>query len=212
MSNKAYGLLTIKSVDEEKRTIKGVASTATPDRADDILEPSGAKFALPLPLLWQHSHSQPIGKVIAAEITQDGIEITAEIANIADQGTLKNRIDEAWQSIKSGLVNGLSVGFRGLVVDDIPKSWGLHFKEWEWLELSVVTVPCNADCSIELVKSYAETAACPPRKDPEPPQKTVPDTPTKPINHHAKAEITAAYGVKLQQTTQTNNPAYGVNL
>ena len=60
---KAYSLLQVKSFDAEQRIIKGIASTPSPDRADDIVDPQGAKFALPIPFLWQHMHSQPIGEV-----------------------------------------------------------------------------------------------------------------------------------------------------
>ena len=51
---KAYSLLQVKSVDAEQRIIKGIASTPTPDRSDDIVDPQGAKFALPIPFLWHH--------------------------------------------------------------------------------------------------------------------------------------------------------------
>lgn len=154
---KAYSLLQVKSFDAEQRIIKGVASTPSPDRADDIVDPQGAKFALPIPFLWQHMHSQPIGEVTEAVVTDKGIEVTVQIAKIEEEGKLKDRIDEAWQSIKSGLVKGLSIGFRGLTVEDIPRSWGLHFKEWEWFELSAVTIPANAEASITEVKSISKS-------------------------------------------------------
>lgn len=154
---KAYSLLQVKSFDDEKRIIKGIASTPSPDRADDIVDPQGAKFALPIPFLWQHMHSQPIGEVTEAIVTDKGIEVTVQIAKIEEDGKLKDRIDEAWQSIKSGLVKGLSIGFRGLTVEDIPRSWGLHFKEWEWFELSAVTIPANAEASITEIKSISKS-------------------------------------------------------
>lgn len=111
---KAYSTLQIKSVTDtdDERLITGIATTPSTDRDDDILEPLGAKFALPIPLLWQHNHNQPIGEVISATVTDKGIEIVAKIAKIADDGKLKDRLDEAWQSIKSGLVKCLSVGFK----------------------------------------------------------------------------------------------------
>ena len=154
---KAYSLLQVKSFDAEQRIIKGIASTPSPDRADDIVDPQGAKFALPIPFLWQHMHSQPIGEVTEAVVTDKGIEVTVQIANIEEEGKLKDRIDEAWQSIKSGLVKGLSIGFRGLTVEDIPRSWGLHFKEWEWFELSAVTVPANSEATITEIKSISKS-------------------------------------------------------
>lgn len=154
---KAYSLLQVKSFDAEQRIIKGIASTPSPDRSDDIVDPQGAKFALPIPFLWQHMHSQPIGEVTEAVVTDKGIEVTVQIAKIEEEGRLKDRIDEAWQSIKSGLVKGLSIGFRGITVEDIPRSWGLHFKEWEWFELSAVTVPANAEASITEIKTISKS-------------------------------------------------------
>ncbi|MFV5500434.1 HK97 family phage prohead protease [Acinetobacter towneri] len=154
---KAYSLLQVKSFDAEQRIIKGIASTPSPDRSDDIVDPQGAKFALPIPFLWQHMHSQPIGEVTEAVVTDKGIEVTVQIAKIEEEGKLKDRIDEAWQSIKSGLVKGLSIGFRGITVEDIPRSWGLHFKEWEWFELSAVTVPANAEASIVEIKTISKS-------------------------------------------------------
>lgn len=154
---KAYSLLQVKSFDAEQRIIKGVASTPSPDRADDIVDPQGAKFALPIPFLWQHMHSQPIGQVTEAVVTDKGIEVTVQIAKIEEEGKLKDRVDEAWQSIKSGLVKGLSIGFRGITVEDIPRSWGLNFKEWEWYELSAVTVPANSEATITEIKSISNS-------------------------------------------------------
>ncbi|NHC02335.1 peptidase U35 [Acinetobacter sp. 187] len=154
---KAYSMLQVKSFDAEQRILKGIASTPSPDRADDIVDPQGAKFALPIPFLWQHMHSQPIGQVTEAIVTDKGIEVTIEIAKIEEEGKLKDRIDEAWLSIKSGLVKGLSIGFRGITVEDIPRSWGLNFKEWEWYELSAVTVPANAEATITEIKSISKS-------------------------------------------------------
>ena len=154
---KAYSVLQVKSVDAEQRILKGVASTPSPDRADDIVDPQGAKFALPIPFLWQHMHSQPIGQVTEAVVTDKGIEVTIQIAQIEEEGKLKDRIDEAWLSIKSGLVKGLSIGFRGITVEDIPRSWGLNFKEWEWYELSAVTVPANSEATITEIKSISKS-------------------------------------------------------
>lgn len=151
--NRAYSLLTIKSIDEESRVIEGVATTPSPDRMGDIVEPKGAKFALPIPFLWQHDASQPIGHVTRAKVTADGIEIRAEISRVAEPGRLKDRLDEAWQSIKAGLVRGLSIGFSPLESAQIKDSWSQHFTKWDWLELSAVTIPANAEASIISIKS-----------------------------------------------------------
>lgn len=151
----AYSVLEIKSMDEEggKRTFKGIATTPTPDRVGDIVEPKGAEFKLPVPLLWQHNAREPIGWVRAARVTDKGIEVECEIASVDEPGTLKDRLDEAWQSMKAKLVGGLSIGFKPLESARIGDSYSYRFLKWLWLELSAVTVPANGDCSITAIKS-----------------------------------------------------------
>lgn len=179
---KAYSVLKVKNIteDAESRTITGIASTPKQDRDNDILDMVGAKFALPIPLLWQHNHNQPIGEVTDATVTDEGIEITANIVKIEEEGALKSRIDEAWQSIKSGLVKCLSIGFRPLEYNYLEDSWGLHIKEWEWYELSAVTVPANPDAVITSVKNIKAAFSDAPQSPPSPPKKepdaTAPET------------------------------------
>lgn len=157
--NRAYSIFTTKALDEETRTITGIATTPTPDRAGDIVEPKGATFKLPIPLLWHHNSQAPIGQVTAARVGKDGIEVTATLAKTDVAGTLKDRLDEAWQSLKIGLVRGLSIGFHPLEHAQIEDSYGYHFLKWEWVELSAVTVPANAEASIQTIKRYDDDRA-----------------------------------------------------
>jgi HK97 family phage prohead protease len=183
--NRAYSLLEIKEIDEESRRITGIASTPKTDRAGDIVMPEGAKFTLPIPFLYQHDSRQPIGHVIEAKVTKKGIEIVAEIA----QGVHED-IEKAWKYIKAGLVRGLSIGFRGIDMEPIPHSWGMIFETWEWLELSAVTIPANADATIQSVKQYdAEALKAATGAEPNPAD----DTPAAPGN---KGRV-----VKLDDTT-----------
>ncbi|MBA6066359.1 phage major capsid protein [Pseudomonas mosselii] len=151
--NRAYSLLEIKAVDDDARVITGIATTPSPDRMDDVVEPKGAQFKLPIPFLWQHNHDQPVGHVTKATVTAAGIEVTVELAKVDEPGALKDRLDEAWQSIKAKLVRGLSIGFSPIESANIDGSWGRRFLKWEWLELSAVTVPANSDASIQTIKS-----------------------------------------------------------
>ncbi len=150
---RAYSLLTLKNIDEEKREITGIATTPTTDRMGDIVEPEGAEFQLPIPLLWQHNSREPIGEVYEAKVTSDGILVKARILKIDEPGKLKDRLDEAWQSIKYKLVKGLSIGFQPLETADIEGTWGYRFLRWMWLELSAVTIAANGEASIQTVKS-----------------------------------------------------------
>lgn len=152
--NRAYSTLEIKAADEGgKRTFTGIASTVTPDRSGDIVEPKGAQFKLPIPLLWQHNSRDPIGWITSAKITDKGIEVEGEVADVEDEGPLKERLAMAWQMLKSKLVRGLSIGFNSIESARIDGTYGLRFMKWEWLELSAVTIPANQEASITAIKS-----------------------------------------------------------
>lgn len=154
-THRAYAQLEIKAIGDEdgKRVFRGIATTPTADRAGDVVEPKGADFKLPIPLLWQHDSRAPIGWVRSAKVTDKGIEVECEIHNETAPGKLKDRLDEAWQSMKAKLVGGLSIGFKPLESNRIGETYSYRFVKWLWLELSAVTVPANGDCSITAIKS-----------------------------------------------------------
>ncbi|MBV6304928.1 phage major capsid protein [Candidimonas humi] len=153
--NRAYSILEIKAAEDggEKRTFQGIATTPTADRSGDIVEPKGAVFKLPIPFLWQHDSGDPIGWITSATVTDKGIEVEGEIAQVEEEGPLKERLDMAWQMLKAKLVRGLSIGFRPLESARIGESWSYRFLSWEWLELSGVTIPANLEATITSIKS-----------------------------------------------------------
>lgn len=157
---KSFGNFEIKEINEEKRTFKGVASTPNPDRVKDVMVPNGAEYVLPMPLLFHHDMKSPIGQVISATVTDKGIEVEIQIPEIKEEGNLKTRVDEAYQSLKYGLVKGLSVGFLGdWETAEFIKGGGIQFNQWEWYELSLVTIPCNKEAETDLTKAYEEHKA-----------------------------------------------------
>jgi len=162
--NRAYSVLTIKSLDEDRRIIEGIATTPTPDRVGDVIVPEGMEFKLPLPLLYQHNSSKPIGQVLAAHVDASGIKVTARLA---PPGTTV-WIDEAWALIKAGLVRGLSVGFRSLEETFDKTLNGFKFIRSELMELSAVTIPANAEATIISVKSADSALAAIGRKGRDP--------------------------------------------
>ena len=157
---RSYRDLQIKNFSDEGEffVFTGVATTPNPDRMDDIVDPMGAKFAESIPLLWQHQHEKPIGKAKFGKPSKTGIPFSATIPVVKETGALKDRVDEAIQSIKYSLVTGVSIGFR--VLNDAVErlaTGGLHFKEYEVVELSVATIPANADAIIYAVKAIDQT-------------------------------------------------------
>jgi HK97 family phage major capsid protein/HK97 family phage prohead protease len=159
VGRKAYSVLEVKEVSErgDVHVIKGVASTPRVDRVGDIVEPMGAKFALPLPLLLQHDFHMPVGKVVFAQPNKKGIPFEAVIPKVTEDGVVKDRVDEAVHSLKYQLIGAVSIGFsaekEGVEFMD---DGGIKFKEWEWLELSLVTIPANPEARITSVKAFDE--------------------------------------------------------
>jgi HK97 family phage prohead protease len=151
--NRAYSLLTVKAVKEDERIISGVATTPTPDRMGDIVDPLGVKFRNPMPLLHQHRNDEPVGMVRFDKPTKDGITFEAKLPQIEDPGPLKDRVDTAWGEVKAGLVRAVSIGFRPLEYS-IMEDGGYRYVESEVVELSLVTIPAQAEAIITTVKSF----------------------------------------------------------
>jgi HK97 family phage major capsid protein/HK97 family phage prohead protease len=150
--DRAYALLEIKAVDTARRIVTGTATTPLPDRLGDIIEPLGVQFTNPLPLLLYHDAQKPIGRVTFDAPTAKGITFSATLPAVTEPGTLKDRVDEAWQSLKAGLLTGVSIGFRALEHAFL-KEGGVHFLKTEVLELSLVAIPANASATIHTIKS-----------------------------------------------------------
>lgn len=157
MEYRAYTVLDIKAIDRDRRVITGIATTPTPDRIGDIIEPLGVTYTNPLPLLLHHDQKQPIGTVVFDPPTAAGITFTASLPHLDEPGTVKNRIDEAWHSVKAGLIRGASIGYRGIEMKPL-KSGGLHFLKSLVAELSLVTIPMNTEATILTIKQH-DTAA-----------------------------------------------------
>jgi HK97 family phage major capsid protein/HK97 family phage prohead protease len=154
--DRAYTRLDVKEIVERDDffTIRGIASTPTADRMGDVVEPLGAQFKTPMPLLWQHQHDKPVGHVTFAKPDKNGIPFEAQLPRIKEAGVLKDRVDEAIQSLQYKLVAAVSIGFSAIegAVERLATG-GLRFKKWEWLELSLVTIPANSEATINTIKS-----------------------------------------------------------
>lgn len=199
--NRAYSILTVKAVEEDQRVIRGIATTPTPDRVGDIVEPLGVQFKNPMPLLWQHRSDKPVGTVTFDKPTKDGITFEAKLASIEEAGALKDRIDEAWQSIKAGLVRAVSIGFRALEYAYLENSGGIRFTETEVMELSLVTIPANADATITAIKSIDRPMLKATGLEP-----TEKDRPTEEANTNSDDEAPAATG-KEARVVRLDEPA-----
>lgn len=195
----AYSLFHVKHLDAATRTITGIATTPELDRAGHTVDPRGAQYVNPIPFLLFHNAREPVGEATLLPATADGIPFTATIASVNEPGALRERLDEAWLSVKSKLIKGVSIGLR--VLDDGIK-WGkdgtAQILKYEIVELSLVTIPANMSASILTVKSLAALGPTPPGVTGSRVVRLVPTTtkdPTMTIKEHIKS-LEATRGAK----------------
>lgn len=154
-----YSLLHYKAVDDgEQRVIEGIATTPTTDRVGDIVDPMGAKFGEEIPLNLYHDNTLPVGQVRFGRPTKKGIPFKATLPKVQEAGVVRDRVDEAWHSVKYNLLRAVSIGFRvmwemGEDAVQLLEGGGLKFLKTEILELSLVGVPANPDAVITGIKS-----------------------------------------------------------
>ena len=156
--DRAYSCFEIKSFDEELRTIEGIATTPKVDRVGDIVETLGLTFAKSVPLLLHHDSRLPVGQVTFGKPTKNGLPFTATLPKVSEPGTIKDRVDEAWQSVKYKLIAAVSIGFRPLddAIERIETGW--RFLKSEIMELSLVVVPAQDQAVITGFKSMDAAA------------------------------------------------------
>lgn len=157
IATRAYSVLEIKSFDEDTRAFTGVATTPTTDLMEDVVESKGGQFKLPIPFLWQHDKERPVGHITHAQISDNEIAVRGRLERPFEgaPASWAERLNVAWADIKTGLVRGLSIGFKPLEWEPIKGTYGNRFTKWTWLELSAVTIPANTDASILTIKSIA---------------------------------------------------------
>lgn len=154
MENRAYSVLSVKAIDDDKRSISGIATTPAVDRVGDTINPLGATFAKSIPFLWQHMHDHPVGETVFGTPTAAGIPFETRFVSpdLVESATLKDRLQMAWDSVKTGLVRAVSIGFRPIKYAYM-ENGGIDFQEIEIFELSGVTIPANAQAVITTIKS-----------------------------------------------------------
>jgi uncharacterized protein len=196
--NRAFVALEIKALDDDARQIEGWATTPEVDRMGDIVLPKGAEYKLPIPFLLDHDHSQVVGEVDHAEVTDKGIKFRAHIKKIGEEGEAKALCDKAWSYIKNGLRKAVSIGFRPLDFDVLPNG-GLKFTSWEWYELSAVGIPAQPGAVITGTKSYSlgEGFVAEAPADPE-----IPSDPDVPAAEGKKA-VVVRLGAAAQERAPT---------
>ena len=153
--------LTVKAATQGERIIRFIASDESLDRDGDIVTATGWKLDNYLKnpvVLYGHDYDElPVGKASSVIIDPSARQLVIDVSfpaikDISPEGDPSEHalfVDSVYNLAKLGLLNAVSVGFRGIKVEPILDGdghWtGRHFVEQELLELSIVPVPANAN-------------------------------------------------------------------
>ena len=133
--------------------IKGFANTASKDRVNDLILPQAFEKCLPAymdnpVILFQHNWDKVIGKCIKADIIKtgekQGLYIECKMSNAKDVEEVKTKIGEE-------ILKTFSIGYNEIDAEYDEKNACNVIKELELLEISVVTIPCNAEAKFVVV-------------------------------------------------------------
>lgn len=145
-----YSSLSIKSI-TENGLFSGYASIFNIiDKQNDLILPGAFKENLDtnkIKLLWQHNPSEPIGNIIDIYENDVGLYIVAHLL----LGVKK--AEEAYLMLKTGTINGLSIGYIPIKYDVDHESGARVLKQVELWEVSLVTFPANSEAQIINVKN-----------------------------------------------------------
>lgn len=141
---------------EETGAFAGYASVfnVTDSQNDMVMPGAFARTLLegaPAKLLWQHQPEEPIGVLKTLKEDAIGLYIEGEILLSLTRGR------EAYALLKSGAINGLSIGYRTKEYAYDPESGIRYLTEVELFEVSLVTFPANELAGVTSLKSGTPT-------------------------------------------------------
>ena len=145
---------------EEDGTIQGYASTfgGKPDSYNDIIAQGAFIESIEkngyggngIKMLWQHNSSMPAGIWTNMFENKTGLKIKGQLA-------IKTTIgNDAYELMKLGAINSLSIGFNIVDSDVNPKNGIRTIKKADLWEVSLVTFPANTNATITQVKALIE--------------------------------------------------------
>lgn len=168
--------------------ISGYASTVSKDRAGDVVLASawekdsalGNYLKNPI-VLFGHNHDEPIGKMVDYKIDEFGLQVDIEIFDVDER---------VFKLVKGGALSTFSIGFRLKDYKFDEGSETFLITDLELFEISVVSVPCNQDCTFELAKSMRS------------------DGSYDALRKEAMAQIDKTKGVSTKTNPKVNTPTF----
>ena len=145
--------MTLTAADGEKRIVSGRIVTwneeGNTSAGRTVFKPGSIALGKNVKLLWEHQMERPLGRLIAAEVTESGIEAQFKIA-----GTIAG--DDYLTEAAEGLRDGLSVGVK---IDAWTNNEGvMTIDAAKLIEVSAVTTPAIDSARVaEVAASENET-------------------------------------------------------
>jgi len=144
----------IKSIDKEKRIIRGIASLEEVDRDKEIIALEAIEKSLEgykqNPII-RFKHQEPIGRAIPEQTFVDRMDkafiVTAYITDKTQTGK------EAWALIEEGIIKSFSIGGKVLEKEAVKENGREITKitSMELYEVSVVDIPSNRKSFFEVI-------------------------------------------------------------
>ena len=140
----------IVKVDEEKRIIRGTATTEAKDSSGEILEYKGSKKAFSDWFKWANvremHNASAVGKGLSWEGNEEQKKIDVEV-KVVD--------DNAWNKVKEGVYQGFSVGGNRVESEVVKGDDGEDVRmtnKWDMVELSLVDRGANPEAVFSIAK------------------------------------------------------------
>lgn len=135
---------------DDEGTIEGYGSVFdVVDQGGDIIAPGAFKQSLAsgrkVKMLYQHDPSAVIGTWKAMDEDQKGLRVLGKILTTVRAGA------EAYEYVKAGAIDGLSIGYR--TVKSMDRNGKRVIMQAELWEVSLVTFPMNEMSRIDAVKA-----------------------------------------------------------
>lgn len=107
-----------------------------------------------LPLLFQHDQKLIVGSVLKAEYRPEGLYVEAQVVKFPDDPVSS----KVYHGVRSGVLNSFSIGalVKNFDVFSQDQEDYLVLDETELIELSIVTVPSNAESGFRVLSAYSK--------------------------------------------------------
>lgn len=152
------------TVDEDTRVFEAIANTGCVDLDDEVVVPEGADlsyFQKNKTIFYNHDYAQPIGTMRHTRLINKGGEKVWVVGGAMSRTEFAN---DVLTMMDEGVIRGTSIGFRAKEsrrpTEDETAKYGKHrsiVPEWDWLELSITGMPCNASAMIQSVTKSASS-------------------------------------------------------